>query len=122
MVEARPLDALNRARDKKVIIYTSDYILDELITILFRRENFQEALRFAEAIILSKETEFLITQKVTDSVFEKAWNLRKKFSDKPDISFTDLTTMVLMQENNISEILTDDNHFLQVGMNFHTAP
>jgi len=35
----------------QIPIYTSDYVLDELITLLFRREVFEEAVRFVEGIL-----------------------------------------------------------------------
>ncbi len=35
----------------QVLIYTSDYVLDELITLLFRREVFEEATRFVQGIL-----------------------------------------------------------------------
>ncbi len=42
-------------KDGGAVIYTSDYVLDELITILFRRELFEEASRFTEAIFRAAE-------------------------------------------------------------------
>ena len=34
-------------RSNQIPIHTSDYVLDEVITLLFRREVFEEAMRFA---------------------------------------------------------------------------
>ncbi|MCL5995064.1 MAG: hypothetical protein M1546_03285 [Chloroflexi bacterium] len=48
--------------------------------------------------------------------------LRLKFSDKPDISFTDLTSMVVMTELGITQIMTADAHFTHVGMGFQCVP
>ncbi|MEH2425563.1 MAG: hypothetical protein V7K48_33110 [Nostoc sp.] len=48
--------------------------------------------------------------------------LRSKFIDKPLISFTDLTSMVVMQEFGIRTILTADAHFTHVGMGFQLVP
>ncbi|MCV3214470.1 hypothetical protein OGM63_13265 [Plectonema radiosum NIES-515] len=45
-----------------------------------------------------------------------------KFLDKPLISFTDLTSMVVMQECKITTILTKDAHFTHVGMGFELVP
>jgi predicted nucleic acid-binding protein len=44
-----------------------------------------------------------------------------KFQDKPRISFTDLTSMVVMTEMGITSILTQDEHFTQVGMGFQKS-
>jgi predicted nucleic acid-binding protein len=38
------------------------------------------------------------------------------------ISFTDLTSMVVMKELGIMSILTDDDHFVHVGMGFQKVP
>jgi len=64
-----------RFRARKGILYTSDYILDETVTLLFRK-----------------------------------------------ISFTDLTSMVVMRELGIKDIITGDEHFNGVGMGFKRVP
>ena len=59
---------------------------------------------------------------MTSERFLAAWSLRKRFQDKPDISFTDLSSMALMVERGIQQIVTDDDHFLHVGMGFQKIP
>ncbi len=54
--------------------------------------------------------------------FREATRLRLKFRDKPGISFTDFTSMVVMQELELKRILTEDRHFAQVGMSFELVP
>lgn len=56
-------------------VYTSDYVLDEVVTLLFRRE-----------------------------------------------AFTDLTSMAVMEERGLNDILTEDEHFIQAGMGFQRLP
>ena len=46
----------------------------------------------------------------------------KYFVDKPDISFTDLTSMVVMLALGITHIVTADAHFLKVGEGFQLLP
>jgi len=104
------------------LCYTTGYVLDETITLLFRREVFEEAIRFMEGIFQSAEERCLIIERVTSERFSSAWRLRKQFQDKPKISFTDLTSMVIMEEKGIKSVLTEDEHFLQVGMGFQKAP
>ena len=104
------------------VIYTSDFVLDETVTLLFRREIFEEAIQFMEGIFLAAEGGRITVERVTSNRFASAWNLRKRFNDKPLISFTDLTTMAIMKELKIKEILTDDKHFLQIGMGFGIFP
>ncbi len=54
--------------------------------------------------------------------FEKAWQMRLRYSDKPDISFTDLTSFVVMEEEKITDVLTNDRHFVQVNLGFAVVP
>lgn len=59
---------------------------------------------------------------ITTERFKKAKELRWRFQDKPLISFTDLTSMVVMEELEISDILTEDEHFAHIGMGFRKVP
>ena len=42
----------------------------------------------------------------------------KKYNDKPYISFFDFTSFVVMKELGVSEVLTADRHFEDVGLGF----
>lgn len=101
-------------------IVTSDYVLDEAITLIFRWEVYEEATHFIEGIFQASEDGCLSIDKITEERFASAWQLRKQFKDKPRISFTDITTIVIMQERGIKQILTRDKHFTYVGMGFQT--
>jgi len=109
-------------RDRRVPVYTSDYVLDEVITLLFRCELFSEAVRFAEGLFSAAGLGHVIVERVTSDRFAAAWELRKRFQDKPRISFTDLVSMVIMQQRGIPLVLTEDEHFFQVGMGFSKVP
>jgi uncharacterized protein len=100
-------------------IVTSSFVLDELLTLLFLRLRFAEAAKFANAILASPS---VATELVTPERFRTALEYRLKFADKPRISFTDLTSMVIMKQLGISDILTADSHFVQVGLGFHILP
>jgi predicted nucleic acid-binding protein len=73
-------------------------------------------------ILASVELHQVRVERVTSERFMSGWELRKRFKDKPGISFTDFTSMVIMQEQNIQYVLTMDKHFSQVGMGFSTIP
>lgn len=103
-------------REEGARLYTTDYVLDEVITLLFRRESFEEAVGFMEGIFQASQEGRLAIERVTSERFTSAWELRKRFQDKPKISFTDLTSMVIMRDRNIKKVLTDDDHFTYVGM------
>jgi len=108
--------------DQKGVSYTTDYVLDETFTLFFRRVPFTEAKDSLEVIDLAIKEGYLRLERITAERFEKAKELRMKFKDKPRISFTDLTTMVVMAEIGITDIITEDDHFSQVGMGFQKIP
>lgn len=103
-------------------IITSDYVLNETFTLVFRRRPFDEAWRFAEGVVAAASGKNLVIEQVSRERFAGALRLRKRFADKPGISFTDLTTMVIMSELKIADVLTGDDHFRQVGMGFRVLP
>jgi predicted nucleic acid-binding protein len=98
---------------------TSNFILDETFTLLFQRRPFEDAWHFTTTVVQSP---FIDIQEVTGARFSRAIELRKQFSDKPRISFTDLSTMAIMVELGITDILTADRHFAQVGLGFRALP
>lgn len=65
---------------------------------------------------------YLVLVRITPEQFDLAIQLRLKFQDKPRISFTDFISMVVMREREVENILTEDDHFTQVGMAFQKVP
>jgi predicted nucleic acid-binding protein len=109
-----------RLRGKK--IYTTDYVLDETLTLLFRRLPLEQAKKSMESIDDAIAQGYLYLEWINYSRFEETKTLRLKFDDKPRISFTDLTSMVVMKELGVKSILTDDDHFVQLGFDFEKRP
>ena len=99
-------------------IFTSDFVLDETFTLLFRRLPFAVARESMELLATSVDEGSLFSISITGTRFKAAQALRIRYQDKPAISFTDLTSMAVMQEFNIQKILPEDNHFAQVGLGF----
>jgi predicted nucleic acid-binding protein len=96
--------------------------LDETFTLLFRRLPFPQARESLETLDDAIQDGYLRLEQITPERFEQAKRLRLRFQDKPRISFTDLTSMVVMNELGIANILTGDAHFIQVEMGFQLAP
>jgi len=59
---------------------------------------------------------------ITSERFYRTKGFRERFMDKPEISFTDLSSMVVMQELKISYIMTGDAHFGHVNLGFKIIP
>lgn len=109
-------------RKQKGRIFTTDYVLDETFTLLFRRLPFAQARESLEMLDEAIQEGYLQLERITPERFERAKALRLKFQDKPRISFTDLTSMVVMDELGITDILSEDAHFAQVGMVWRILP
>ncbi len=103
---------------QKTLIYTTTFVLDETFTLFFKRLHSSQA----RSAMLQLSAAFLTDQfhliQIEEKRFSQAQQLRLKYLDKPQISFTDLTSMVVMQEFRIDRILTEDTHFTQVGLGF----
>jgi predicted nucleic acid-binding protein len=100
-------------------VLTTNFVLDETLSLLFRRRPFEEVARFAKGLLTSP---FIGIEEITQARFRKAFDLRLTFRDKPDISFTDLTTMIVARDLKVTEILTGDKHFIQAGLGFRLLP
>jgi predicted nucleic acid-binding protein len=109
-------------RKASIGIVTTDYVLDEVYTMLFKRVPFETAQTAIETLFQAIEDGYVTLEWITPERFEVSRTLRLTFQDKPDISFTDLTSMAVMQERGIVEIVTGDDHFTHVGMGFVLQP
>ncbi|MFZ3201218.1 MAG: PIN domain-containing protein [Candidatus Acidiferrales bacterium] len=106
-------------RRKSGRVLTSNFVLDETFTLLFRRRPFDEAWRFSNGLVSSRS----IGVELIDGLrFRRTLQLREKLADKPKISFTDLSSMTLMNELKATDILTGDAHFRHVGLGFNILP
>jgi uncharacterized protein len=101
---------------------TTDYVLDETLTRLFAAAPFQKARRFAEAIFQASEVGLVAVERVTLERFQAAWQLRLRYRDKPRISFTDLTSFVVMKEMGLTSVISGDAHFEHAGLGFRRIP
>ncbi len=101
---------------------TTDYIVDEAITRSFAACPFPIAARVWQGVFQARDAGSVRIESITPDRFEQAYQLRLRFRDKPRISFTDLTSFVVMRELGLSRVLTADVHFSQVGMGFERIP
>ncbi|MCX8036019.1 MAG: PIN domain-containing protein [Candidatus Sumerlaeia bacterium] len=99
-------------------LVTTDYVLDESITLLCRRAGPVNPIKPLRALVDFLESADILRERISPVRFAEALRLRFRFHDKPEISFTDLTSMVVMQELRIRDIVTRDRDFLKVNMGF----
>jgi len=101
---------------------TTDYVLDETLTRLFAVTPYLNARRFAEAIFQASESGRVEIERITPERFQAAWQLRLRYRDKPRISFTDLTSFVVMKEMRLTSVISGDAHFEHAGLGFRRIP
>jgi len=111
-----------RSRSRPGDLLTTDYVLDETFTRLFARCSFALARQFSEAIMEAASRDLLRVERITPERFEAAFRLRLRYRDKAGISFTDLTSFVVMKELGVRDVLTADAHFTQVHLGFRRLP
>jgi predicted nucleic acid-binding protein len=90
---------------------TSDYILDELFTLLKTRESHLVAVAAGKILLEEKICQII---KVTPDDFRNAWAIFFQYGDK-GWSFTDCTSKVIMERLDISSASSFDEHFEQFG-------
>lgn len=96
---------------KKRRFVTSDYIVDETVTMLMVRHSREAAADFLQTI---NRTAVVRMEWIGPERFHKAVELFERHEDK-EWSFTDCTSFALMRELGIREALTADQYFRQAG-------
>ena len=102
----------------KGIPLTTDYILAETITLLKARTDPKGVNVFIDTLLAAVKEGRILLERINEKRWEKAWDLSKKYKDKPYISFSDFSSFVVMKETGVSEVLTADKHFEEVGLGF----
>ena len=102
--------ARNWVSTNESALVTSDYVLDELFTLLKIRESHRVAVAAGRVLIEEKICEFI---KLTRIDFTRAWSI-VQFSDK-GWSFTDCTSKAIMERLSITTSFSFDEHFEQFG-------
>ena len=112
----RASDARDAALERGELLVTTDYVVDETLTLIRKRLG----LAAAEAWWRQVEGSSRLRWEWIDLArAEKARGLFFRCRDK-DYSFTDCTSFVVMQELRLKQALTTDDHFRQMG--FRTLP
>ncbi|APW62748.1 type II toxin-antitoxin system VapC family toxin [Paludisphaera borealis] len=92
-------------------LITTDYVLDELLTLLKVRGEYQRALEIGPRILRGQVCEM---ERVTPFDVEEAWRVFSTYQDK-GWSFTDCVSRVVMERLGIATAFAFDEHFRQFG-------
>lgn len=113
------LDLMKQFTQEGTRLFTSDAVLTETITLLFRDLPQIKALQALEIIVDQKSLQKI---SITPERFERTIDLRKQYADHPQISFTDFLSFVIMNEYAISSVLSEDHDFDIVHFGFQRIP
>jgi hypothetical protein len=106
----------DRWLERKGVLVTTDYVIDETLTLIRFRLGLPAAEAWWKQIEGSARLQWEL---ITPERAEKARALFFRYADK-DFSFTDCTSFVVMQQLKLKQVLTVDRHFKQIG--FQTVP
>ncbi|MBU1704133.1 MAG: PIN domain-containing protein [Nanoarchaeota archaeon] len=90
----------------------SDYIFDEVLTVLLSRSSKELSIAVGKKILESRQITII---KINEEVFFKTWDIYQKYTDK-EWSFTDCSSYVLMKGLGIQKGASFDPHFSQFGL------
>jgi uncharacterized protein len=101
--------------DKDVDCLISDYIIDELLTLLVCRVGKLKAIKLCNDLIDDINSGNIGLICVDRNVFNKALEIFVQFKDKT-WSFTDCTSYVIIKNASIAKTVSFDEHFRQFGI------
>ena len=96
---------------KRRRLITTEYIVDETVTLLAMRHSHMAAVDFLDTI---ESTEAIRVEWIGADRFHAAAALFRGHADK-EWSFTDCVSFALMRELRIRDAFTTDHHFRQAG-------
>ena len=91
---------------EKAVLFTSDYVLDEVYTLLKTRGSHATAVKFMEQIDKCN----IIILRITEDIEGHAKAIFRKFDDQR-LSFTDCTSFALINQFGIEAVFAFDEHF-----------
>ena len=93
------------------VLMTTDYIIDETLTLLRARGEQRRAKLLGEKFFDGSIAEVYF---VTEEDIRQAWVVFEQYDDK-DWSFTDCSSRVVIDQMNIAQAFAFDHHFHQFG-------
>ena len=104
-------EAALRFFDAMPRLITTNFVIDETITLLSRNLGHGAALAVGEKLWTGALAQIVRVSRADE---QAAWNLFKRYDDKT-FSFTDCTSFAVMERLGLREAFTFDDHFAQTG-------
>jgi predicted nucleic acid-binding protein len=93
------------------ILVTSDYVIDETLTLIRVRLGIDAAEKWWDIV---SDSPRLKVEWINSERAEKARRWFFRWRDK-SFSFTDCTSFIVMRELRLKKVLTGDRHFIEAG-------
>jgi predicted nucleic acid-binding protein len=90
---------------------TTDYVIDETLTLLRARGELQRAVALGQAFFSGELTQI---HYLTQQDIQETWRVFQQFSDK-QWSFTDCSSKIIIEQFNCEAAFAFDYHFRQFG-------
>lgn len=108
----RAAEADRAVEERGLVAVTSDYVLDEALTLAQARAGAAVSLALLDVLVQQIDGEVLMLVEITRARRDRAVRLFRKLApDTPRLSFTDCTSMAVMNELGIEVAFTADAHF-----------
>ncbi len=109
----RALSQSKTMRLEESTLITTNFIIDETLTLLRVRRDLEVALKFRDLLVDTSAITKIIRVLPQDE--SKAWDWFPKNWSK--LSFTDCTSFAVMQRLDLKDVATFDDHFSRAGFN-----
>ena len=93
-------------KDRHAILYSSDYVLDEVYTLLKTRASHTTSVKFMDEL----QKISIIILRITQGIEESAKAIFRQFEDRK-LSFTDCSSFALINNCGIDAVFAFDEHF-----------
>jgi uncharacterized protein len=110
-------DFITSIKTGPVLFLTTDYIVDETLTLLRFKISHREAVSFLRVLSRSPRIAY---EQVTPDHLKRAEAIFSRYRDKP-WSFTDCVSFAFMEEKGLEDAFAFDENFSQYGMRLHPA-
>ena len=108
---ARASAFLQELKSQKTQLITSDYVLDESLTLLRFRAGHKEAVDLGKWVLQSPLVKLI---NVDEKIWQAAWDVFVRYDDK-EFSFTDCTSFAIMRQLGLLNAFAFDHNFEQAG-------
>lgn len=100
--------------EKRYHLKTTNYILDETYTRLLGCIGCKSVIQFKHSIDQMLDSKILTMIQISEFMQELAWEVFERFNADKEWSFTDCTSKVVMEQDQIGEVFAFDHHFEQM--------